>query len=144
MHLNSLTVFFFWIIFVTECYGSAKTINLNYGQNGSIYSPNYPYSYGRGENCRWLITAPFGQRVLIYFTSLDLEAGCCNCDTVKIFDGSSDSYYNKVLTKGCGSSLPPPVYSSGRNIYAKFSSDGSGQGKGFVAHYKALNSSSGG
>ena len=63
---------------------------------------------------------------------------------MKIFDGSSDSYYNKVLTKGCGSSLPPPVYSSGRNIYVKFSSDSSGQGKGFVAHYKALNSSSGG
>ena len=121
-----------------------KTIYLTYGQNGSIQSPNYPYRYPRGENCRWLIRAPIGQRVLIYFTSLDLEAGCCSCDSVKLFDGSSDSYYNKVLTTGCGSSLPPPVYSSDRNIFVKFSSDSSGQGSGFVAHYKALNSSSGG
>ena len=117
-----------------------RIIYLTYGQSGSIRSPNYPSNYGRLEDCKWRIMAPYNQKVLLYFTSIDLE-DCCSCDYVKILDGSYS--YSNLLTKGCGSILPPPVTSSGRYLYMTFRSDNSGQRQGFVAHYRALNSSSG-
>ena len=130
------------IIFcLTECSGSGKVLSAS-ANAGVIYSPNNPLRYRANQDCKWRITAPIGQRVLIYFTVLDLEAGCgCGCDTVKIFDGTSVNF--KMLTQGCSVNLPPPVHSSGRSIYVKFQSDGSRQGRGFVAYYKALNWSSG-
>jgi len=113
-------------------------------KSGTIYSPNYPLHYGINEDCKWRIIAPYGQKVLIYFTLLELEYySDCNFDSVQIFDGSSDSYLNKRLTKACGNSLPQPVYSSDKYIYMRFQSDGSNQGRGFIARYKALNDSSG-
>ena len=105
---NCKTVFPFLI----ECNGAVQTINLTPSQTGSIYSPNYPSRYGRNENCKWRLTAPYGQKILIYFTSFDLETVCCSCDMVKIVDGWSDSYH--ILSKGCRKIVPPPVYSSGR------------------------------
>ena len=146
-HHKHVSLFTDVFVSLTECSGSVKLINLSFGQaalSGSIYSPSYPDFYSSNEDCKWRIIAPYGQKVLIHFTSLDLEddAGC-DYDSVQIFNGSSDSYGNKLLIKTCGSSLPPPVYSSDRYIYMRFQSDGSGQGRGFVAHYKALSDSSG-
>ncbi|XP_078371388.1 dorsal-ventral patterning protein tolloid-like [Oculina patagonica] len=126
----------------SACGGQTQTIDLKYTQNGSIYSPGYPYNYGNHKNCKWLIEAPYsyGQRILIYFTTFDLE-DCYGCDTVEVFDGSGS--YAPSLSKSYGSSLPAPVYSSGRSLYMQFTSDWDGTGQGFVSHYRALNSSSG-
>ncbi|XP_078364332.1 uncharacterized protein LOC144648698 isoform X1 [Oculina patagonica] len=126
------------------CHGQTQTIDLNYSQNGSIFSPGYPNNYGNDENCQWLIEAPYGERILIYFTTFDVEDsydGQCSYDSVNIFDGQNS--FASLLSKSCGSSLPPPVYSSGRYIYMQFTSDGSASYQGFVAHYIAINSSSG-
>ncbi|XP_068720134.1 deleted in malignant brain tumors 1 protein-like [Montipora capricornis] len=125
-----------------QCLGDVsnpKIINLLDGENGSIYSPNYPSAYGSNENCNWLFNATRA-RVLIYFTFMDFE-NCCGCDYVEIFDGPSDSY-NSLIMKGCDTSFPRPVYSSGRYLFMKFKSDYSIQARGFVAHYKALSRSS--
>ena len=129
--------FFSWL---TECLGDVsnpKIINLFDGESGSIYWPNNASAYGSNENCNWLFNAT---RVLIYFTFMDFE-DCCTCDYVEIFDGPSDVYNS--LMKGCNTSFPRPVYSSGRYLFMKFKSDWSIQGRGFVAHYKALSQSSG-
>ena len=124
------------------CDGFTQTIYLRYSQNGSIYSPGYPNNYDSNKNCNWLIRAPFGQKVLIYFTTFDLEdSSQCNYDSVSMFDGSSA--YSSLLSRSCGSSLPSPVYSSGRYMFMQFKSDESRSGKGFVAYYRALNRSSG-
>ena len=124
------------------CDGFTQTIDLSYTQNGSIYSPGYPNNYDLNKNCNWLIKAPSTQKVLIYFTIFDLEdSSQCQFDSVSIFNGLH--IYAPLLSKTCGSSLPLPVYSSGRYLYMRFKSDGSFSGKGFVAHYRALNSSSG-
>lgn len=122
-----------------QCLGDVsnpKIINLFDGESGSIYWPNYASAYGSNENCNWLFNAT---RVLIYFTFMDFE-DCCTCDYVEIFDGPSDVYNS--LMKGCNTSFPRPVYSSGRYLFMKFKSDWSIQGHGFVAHYKALSQSS--
>ena len=89
-----------------------KVIELTYEQSaqfGTIHSPGYPLNNGTNMDCKWLIITPVGQKVLIYFTLLDLDYNSnCIFDSVQIFDGSSDSYFNKLLTKACGNRLPPP------------------------------------
>ena len=127
-------------ICLTECQGYVKYIYLANTPNGSISSPNYPSSYGRSQDCSWRLYAPQGQKVLIYFTFLDLE-NCCSCDYVQVFNGLNS--YNGLLTKACNGSFPPPVYSSGRYLHVKFKSDISVEGRGFVAHYKVLSVVSG-
>ena len=132
------------IIYLTapRCNGLAQTIYLGYNQNGQIKSPGYPNNYGNNENCQWLIQAPLAQKVLINFTAFELEDGyLCHYDSVTIFDGRNTS--SPLLSKNCGSGLPTPVNSSGRYMYMQFKSDSSNTRKGFVAHYRAINYSSG-
>ncbi|CAH3196661.1 unnamed protein product, partial [Porites evermanni] len=125
----------------TECGGYVDFRNLVYGGTGSIKIPDSPYTnYGRNLNCQWRLLAPINQRVLIYFTSFDLD-NCCSCDYVKIHDGFGS--YANVSKLACGRDLPEPVYSSGRYLYITFRSDDYIGGKGFVAKYRALSSFSG-
>ena len=60
------------------------------------------------------VIAPGNQKVLLYFTSIDLE-DCCNCDYVTILNGYYS--YSNILTKGFGNILSPPVTSSGKYLY---------------------------
>lgn len=118
-----------------------ETISVSNNPNGSIYSPGYPY-YDDNENCLWLLVAPYGSKVLLYFTTFEVEDDLsCSYDSVELFDGRDDSASR--LSKSCGSILPSPVYSSGRYMYMKFKSDLSNTEKGFVAHYRELTDSSG-
>ena len=131
----------FLCICSTGCGGSLQYIDLLYQQNGTIYSPNYPSTYGTSEDCHWRIHAYTGYRerkVLLYFSSFDLDAHCCSCGYLEIFDGPSENF--KLLTRVCGDSLPPPVISSNDYIYLKFRSNSSvRQGRSrFVAHYREL------
>lgn len=128
---------------VQACPFWVQTINPGYSRNDSIFSPGYPGNYYGSQSCQWIIVAPLGQRVLIYFTEFDVKyCRGCSCDRVEIYDGTN-SVDGTRLSKSCGSSLPAPVYSTGRNIFMKFSSGRGSSGGGFVAHYRVLNSSSG-
>lgn len=119
-----------------------ETINLINNPNGSIYSPGHPYNYDDNENCRWLLIAPYGGKVLLYFTTFEVEDNSwCSYDSVELFDGMDNSATR--LSKSCGSNLPSPVYSSGRYMYMQFKSDSSDTERGFVAHYRKLTDSSG-
>lgn len=129
------------VVVASACSYLGETINPKDSRNDSIFSPGYP-GYYNSENCKWKIVASYGQKVLIYFTEFDMEdCSICSCDSVEIYDGTNQ--YGSRLSKSCGSSLPLPVYSTGRNIFMKFTSDTSVTGGGFVAHYRVLNSSSG-
>ena len=124
------------------CNGRVENIYLLYTPNGSIYSPGYPHDYDNKENCMWRFYAPYRSRVLLYFTTFELEyASDCGFDRVELFDGFNN--HSSRLSKSCGSSLPSPVYSSSEYMYMQFKSDFSGTGKGFKAHYRELTDSSG-
>ena len=130
----------FWLT-GSACNG-LETIDLMNNPNGSIYSPGYPNNYDNYQNCLWLLVAPYGSKVLLYFTTFEVEdySGFCS-DSVELFDGSNDS--SRRLSKSCGSILPSPVYSSDRYMYMKFKSGSYYTEKGFVAHYRELTDSSG-
>ena len=119
-----------------------EIISLSGTSNGSIYSPGYPGNYDDYENCQWRFIAPFGSKVLLYFTAFDLEYDSgCSYDSIELFDGRDN--LAPRLSKNCGSSLPLPVYSSGVNMYMQFESDSFVTANGFVAHYRNLTDYSG-
>ncbi|XP_078369242.1 tolloid-like protein 2 isoform X1 [Oculina patagonica] len=98
-----------------DCNGLTTYIDST--QNGSINLDNNRYS---NQSCTWVITAPIGQRVLIYFTRFNLRNchNCNYCSSVTIIDGSFT--WSPRLAKYCGSDLPRPVYSSGNRIWITF------------------------
>ena len=110
--------FFYHLSFV-ECNG--LTTFLNSSQNGSISL----FDHYDNRSCSWLITAPIGQRVLIYFTRFELR-NCykCYCNSVTITDGGQS--WSPRLARFCGKDLPAPVYSSGRHIRITFQPEDSG------------------
>ena len=112
----SCHVLVFLHLLIVECNG--LTTYLKSSQNGSFYV--YMDSYGSvNRSCSWLITAPIGQRVLIYFTSFRLAYRYrYDCDSVTITDGKYT--WSPRLAKYCGRDLPRPVYSSGRQILITF------------------------
>ena len=109
--------------------------------NGRFTSPNYPWNYGRNERCSLLIEAPYGHYIYLQFRSFYLEYGRAHCpyDYVEVYDGSSAWSYK--MTKACGQRAPCDIYSSGRFLFVKFSSDSSGQYPGFSAYYYAVSNS---
>ncbi|XP_074638593.1 uncharacterized protein LOC141897056 isoform X2 [Acropora palmata] len=111
--------------------------------NGRFTSPNFPSYYGRNVRCSLLIEAPHGHHIYLQFRSFSLEFGAAHCpyDYVDIFDGNSILSFK--ITRACGpqQNVPCEIYSSGRFLYVKFSSDGSQQYPGFSAYYYALSNS---
>ena len=85
--------------------------------------------------CTWLIEAPFGYHVYLYFYHFSLEYGGSNCpyDFLEIRDGNTLS--SPLITKACGSLGYFYVYSSGRFLLLRFRTDGSVQGAGFTVYY---------
>ena len=108
--------------------------------NGRFTSPNYPSNYGSYDRCSLLIEAPYGHHIYLQFRSFSLESGSsCGYDYVEIYDGSSQ--WSPRITRACGQRQNLEIYSSGRFLYVKFSSDGSVQYSGFSAYYYALSNS---
>ena len=87
--------------------------------------------------CTWLIEAPFGYYVYLYFYHFSLEYGSSSCpfDFLEIRDGNTLS--SPLITKSCGSLGSLYLYSSGRFLLLRFRTDGSVQGSGFAGYYSA-------
>eukprot|EP00058_Branchiostoma_floridae_P020568 XP_002606058.1 hypothetical protein BRAFLDRAFT_92077 [Branchiostoma floridae] len=105
------------------------------GRFGSFTSPGYPGSYPNNTNCSWQISVDTGYVVAIRFNTFNLEGGgACPYDYLEVYDGSSTTAPR--LARLCGSSAPT-VFSSGRNAFVVFQTDGSGTRSGFSAYYTA-------
>ena len=86
--------------------------------------------------CTWLIEAPFGYHVYLYFYHFSLEYGGSYCpyDFLEIRDGNTLS--SPLITKACGSLGYFYMYSSGRFLLLRFRTDGRVQGAGFAGYYR--------
>jgi len=80
-------------------------------------------------DCRWNLSS--NAKIELAFLRFNTEA---SNDLVKVYNGGSSS--SPLIGTFSGSSLPSPIQSSSRNLYVKFTSDGSGTYKGFLAHYR--------
>ena len=79
---------------------------------------------------------------MIYFTSFDMGNDYCGSAYVKISE-DLDRQGRIVLSKGCVRSPPTMVISSDRYLDLEFYARRYVNVRGFVAHYKVVNSSSG-
>ncbi|KAL9987887.1 hypothetical protein ACROYT_G002265 [Oculina patagonica] len=112
-------------------------LNQRYGR---FTSPNYPSHYPNNQHCTWLIEAPPGQNIYLYFGSFALERqSYCRFDVVEVFNGNSGA--SPMIKRACGRQPPCGMYSSGRFLFVKFTTDFSGTDRGFSASYYALSHS---
>ncbi|XP_075183685.1 membrane frizzled-related protein [Anomaloglossus baeobatrachus] len=116
-----------------DCGGSLNNLE------GSLFSPNHPDHYPGKTVCRWVISVPEGLIIEIHFHnfSLELEKGC-TFDYVEVHD-SGGLGIASLMGRFCGSSIPPPLISSGAQMTVLFAADKDISDVGFYASYKAFN-----
>ncbi|KAL9973899.1 hypothetical protein ACROYT_G020406 [Oculina patagonica] len=114
---------------------------------GYINSPRFALDYPGNMECIWRIHVPEKHRVSFKFLApLNFDPNCT--DFLEIRDGLHGS--NPLLNRCCGSTAPPPnVFSSRREMFVRFKSDGylrgqsDGSKSGFRATYFATRVKSG-
>ncbi|XP_066292098.1 MAM and LDL-receptor class A domain-containing protein 1-like isoform X1 [Branchiostoma lanceolatum] len=106
------------------------------GDIGSFTSPGYPGNYPNNARCSWQISINTSQVIAIRFNAFNLESGGSSCpyDYLDVYDGSSTAVSR--LARLCGSSAQT-VFTTGRNAFVVFRTDGSVTSSGFSAYFTA-------
>ncbi|XP_071826820.1 uncharacterized protein [Apostichopus japonicus] len=118
------------LIGTCSCQG---TCNL---EENLINTPNYPAEYGNEGNCSYQFSVPAGYFVNVTFLAFELEAPC-SFDKLVIFDGTDNTA--PEIAELCGTILPNPVFTTGRDVYMEFTTDESVTRTGFLAAITATN-----
>ncbi|XP_071963186.1 uncharacterized protein [Antedon mediterranea] len=103
--------------------------------NGNIKTPNYPQDYPLNIDCTYLIEAPEGYTVVLYFEAFSIEEdSTCYWDQVYIrYDGLQ---FDTSAPLFCGTSLQhETIQSIGNTIMLEFHSDDFWTEPGFSATY---------
>ncbi|XP_023212523.1 cubilin-like, partial [Centruroides sculpturatus] len=109
----------------------------------TITTPNYPAYYPLNISCIWYISVPIDKRISIQIQHLELEgAHDCLYDYLKIYGGSDLSA--PLLLQLCDTQNNKTIHSQGNHMTLHFSSDYTINGKGFIAHYQAIDGGCGG
>ncbi|KAK3106526.1 hypothetical protein FSP39_021900 [Pinctada imbricata] len=138
-----------WINFISDFSVAQNGFRLEWLTNGcggyfiqptgTFTSPNYPYPYPHRRECEWHIVAGTGYSVELTITDFELESH----STVY---GGSDSSAPRLAqichTQPAGK--PQVLTSTGNNMFIRFKSDYSVNGKGFSANYKFVSGGCGG
>jgi len=121
--------------------GCGKTLT---SASGTITSPRFPSTYPINRDCGYFVQIPENKRIQLDFNVFSVASAPpqCSQDYVAIYDGTNTSA--PLLTKKCGSTIPPSILTSGRNLYLRFVSDSSGVGNGFRAVYRTVGIACGG
>uniref|UniRef100_UPI00359028D5 tumor necrosis factor-inducible gene 6 protein-like isoform X2 n=1 Tax=Myxine glutinosa TaxID=7769 RepID=UPI00359028D5 len=107
-------------------------------QQRTFTSPDYP-GYRNGQTCQWFIHVPIKKRIRLTFKDFNLEPDpYCESDYVEVHDSYDDTF--GFLGRFCSDEKPPNIISTGNVLTVTFHSDASRTARGFIAHYKAVNS----
>lgn len=101
-----------------------STINSNYS-----YNSGGDYFYVDNMDCQWNLDS--NSKVEVTFFNFNTQP---NADYLYVYDGDPSS--SQMIGKFSGTSLPPPITSSSNKLYLRFTSDSSGQARGFTAGYR--------
>ncbi|XP_060743783.1 membrane frizzled-related protein isoform X1 [Tachysurus vachellii] len=114
------------------------------GPSGSLSSPNHPNPYPHQQHCTWLISAEKGQVIQLSFHNFSLETqDNCAFDYVEVHDSSNTADSN-ILSRYCGSDLPPDLTSTGPMMSVVFVADEGVADIGFYASYRVISLSENG
>ncbi|XP_031569217.1 uncharacterized protein LOC116303758 isoform X3 [Actinia tenebrosa] len=124
------------------CNGVLDAVNTTFGyydyyhDTGFIRSPGYPTQlYGNNLQCQWSVFVQQGYKIIMKVTDMDLHAS--SNDNLVIDDGHHTE-------RSTGRSLPWSFQSTDRFLRVYFSTDSSGQAKGFMMKYERDGNGSGG
>ncbi|XP_069688891.1 cubilin [Periplaneta americana] len=106
-------------------------------------SPNYPRFYPTNTVCEWIITVSWGRSIELTITNFSMEnTPNCRFDSLTVYAGTDDS--GPQITQFCHTDSQKVVTSSSNNMFVRFMTDFSYQGRGFRAVYRTVESRCGG
>ncbi|CAI9719421.1 mannan-binding lectin serine protease 1-like isoform X2 [Octopus vulgaris] len=102
---------------------------------GFLTSPGYPRQLQFSGDCFYHIKAPIGKRIKLEFLDFDLEENTrCAYNYLQIVDGPD--LYCPSIGRYCGNQVLSFIYSSGSDLYLRFSSiSGIYTSTGFLAQF---------
>ncbi|KRF99246.1 uncharacterized protein Dwil_GK24548 [Drosophila willistoni] len=118
-----------------SCGGEITIPTITQNQSGIIRSPGYPGKAPPRADCRWLITAPFGTRLVLRFFDITLGGNRntnCSQDSLIIHDA------DRQIFVACNSIQPSPLYSSSNKLRLDFHTDAHYSDSSFQLHYEAV------
>ncbi|KAM4706649.1 ovochymase-2-like [Discoglossus pictus] len=121
---------------ISEIAGGGGHLQSATGDFGTPLTPLNTYK--NDALYQWKVSVAAGERVMLSFTSFDLEpAGSAGCkDAVEVYDG--DSKGSTKLGQFCGAQIPATQVSSGNTLVVRFMSDSHISGNGFQARYSTF------
>jgi Peptidase C10 family/Spi protease inhibitor/Secretion system C-terminal sorting domain/CUB domain len=99
--------------------------------SGDIDDGSGAYEYANTTVCRWQITPPGMQQIILYFDAFDLGSG----DIVRVYDAQNQI----LLDEFTGSVIPSAVVCNATSMQVQFITDPSITADGFEAHYTSSN-----
>ncbi|XP_028670627.1 LOW QUALITY PROTEIN: seizure protein 6 homolog [Erpetoichthys calabaricus] len=104
--------------------------------SGTVLSPDWPQTYGKGQDCVWGIHVQEDKRILLDIEILNIRRS----DVLTIFDG--DDLTSHVIGQYMGSHQRFRLYSSGADVTIQFQSDPNDpiftMSQGFIIHYREV------
>ncbi|XP_041486764.1 cubilin isoform X1 [Microtus oregoni] len=105
---------------------------------GVIRSPFHPNAYPGQRTCRWTISQPQRQIVLLNFTDFKIGSSA-SCDTDYVEIGASSVLGSSENEKFCGTNIPSLITSVYNVLYVTFVKSSSAENRGFTAKYSSEN-----
>ncbi|XP_075068011.1 cubilin [Mixophyes fleayi] len=150
-----------FLLFSSDADGSGGGFNASYhkgcggylhANRGLITSPNYPENYTPSENCTWHVAVTVGFTITVYFEeSFEIQnndAACSSGDYLELRNGPDESspLLGSVPGNGrfCGRNAPSTMHTTDNELFVRFISDTSNEGKGFKLKYEAKSLACGG
>ena len=106
---------------------TGERIFLDAGGSRNVSSTNYPSNYNDREDFTWLLQTETGYQIQLTFLDFNTESGF---DRLRGGDGNDASKLQ--LFDVSGYSLPSDKRSNGKQMWLRFTSDGSVTRRGFL------------
>ncbi len=99
--------------------------NLSESDHGILSDGSGEENYCNNQECTWLISPTDAKNITLYFSKFDIEQpspdGRTIYDAIEIYDGNSEMA--DLIGTFSGNKLPPPITSTGGEIFIRFYSD---------------------
>ncbi|XP_066440814.1 cubilin [Eleutherodactylus coqui] len=119
-----------------------------HANRGMITSQNYPGSYIPNQNCTWHVAVTAGFTILVHFEQifevLNNDGSCSGGDYLEMKNGPDEGSPPLGNGKFCGRNAPSSMHTTDNQLFVRFITDASNEGKGFKLRYEAKSLACGG
>ncbi|XP_077124414.1 cubilin [Ranitomeya variabilis] len=146
-----------FLYFASDASVSGRGFNASYHKScggylhanrGLIISQNYPENYIPNQNCTWHVLVTTGFTIAVHFEQtfevLNNDGSCGGGDYLEMKNGPDESAPPLGNGKFCGRNAPSTMHTSDNELFVRFITDASNEGKGFKFRYEAKSLACGG